>query len=60
MDGLNTAFSAVLEFILGWVPSGLVKPMTFVVGAAFLIIVVKLVLALVDILIKVFDLFIPL
>lgn len=59
MDGLNNAFSALMEFILGWVPSGLAKPMTFVIGAAFLIIIVKLVLALVELLVKVIDLFIP-
>lgn len=60
MNGLNNAFSAVMEFVLGWVPSGLVKPMTFVIGAAFLIIIVKIVIALVELLIKVIDLFIPL
>jgi len=60
MDGLNNAFSALVEFVFGWLPSGLVKPVTFVIGAAFLIIIVRLVLALVEILIKVIDLFIPL
>ena len=60
MDGLNNAFSTLIEFVFGWLPSGLLKPVTFVIGAAFLIIIVKLVVALVDLLVKVVDLFIPL
>lgn len=60
MGGLSNAFSTVMEFILAWVPSGLAKPMIGVFTAAFLIILVKIILAVVDVLTKVLDLFIPL
>lgn len=58
MNGLSNAFSGLLEFVLGWLPSGLYKPVVAVFAAAFLIILVKIVLAIVEVLTKVLDLFI--
>lgn len=53
------AFSSIFEFVFGWLPSGLYTPVMGVVGAAFLIILVKLVLAIVEVFTKVVDLFLP-
>ena len=58
MAGIDIAFGDFLTFILTWLPSGLATPVIGVFAAAFLIVLIKIVLAIVDILTKVLDLFV--
>lgn len=58
MVGANIAFGDFLSLILTWLPSGLAIPVIGVFAAAFLIVLIKIVLAIVEILTKVLDLFI--
>ena len=51
-------FSALMELIFGWLPSGLWAPVWAVVGVAFLILMIKILTALVTIITKVIAFFI--
>ena len=52
-------FPLIFDFVFGWLPSVLYTPVMGVFAAAFLIIIVKLVIALVEVLSKVLALFLP-
>lgn len=51
-------FSALMELIFGWLPSGLWGPVWAVIGVAFLILMVKILIVLVQIVTKVIAFFI--
>lgn len=51
-------FSALMELIFGWLPSGLWGPVWAVIAAAFLILMIKILTALVQIVTKVIGFFI--
>lgn len=52
-------FSSLIEFIFGWLPSGLWVPVCGVLAVAFLIIMVKVLTAIVTVVSKLIFLFIP-
>ena len=52
-----SAFSALMQLIFGWLPSELYIPVMGIVAVAFLIIMVRILIALVEIISKVVMLF---
>lgn len=58
-ETVGNVFIIFLEFIFGWLPPGLYDPLMGVLSAAFLIILIKIILAVVEVITRVVDLFIP-
>ena len=54
-----SAFSSFLSFVFGWLPAGLYIPVVAVFSIAFLIVVVKILIAIVEVVTKLFALFLP-
>lgn len=52
-----TPFSSLMQLLFGWLPQALYVPVVGLIGIAFLIIMVKILIALVEIISKVVLLF---
>lgn len=52
-----SGFSVVLEYLFSWLPGGLWTPVWAVISVAFFIVLIKVVIALVEIISKVIFLF---
>lgn len=54
-----SAFSSFLSFVFGWLPVGLYVPVVGVFAVAFLIIAIKVLIAIFEVVTKLFALFLP-